>query len=104
VKILFDENVPLPLRDYLSEDEITTVQQLGWSGISNGELVQSAEGKFDILILADKNLRYQQNLSNRRLAFVELPSNRWPLVKALATRIVAAVKAASPGSYTIVEM
>jgi hypothetical protein len=104
MKVIFDENVPAPLRAFLIRHEVTTVQAQGWAGISNGELVQRAEGVFDVLLLADKNLRYQQNLTGRRLALVELPTNRWPLLKALASRITAAVDAASPGSYTIIEL
>jgi hypothetical protein len=71
VRILFDENVPLPLRQFFSDDQIATVQDLGWSGIRNGELLDRAEADFDILLLADKNLRYQQNLEGRSLAIVE---------------------------------
>lgn len=103
MRVLFDENVPLPLRKYFPDDDVATVQEQGWSGITNGELVQLADGRFDGLILMDKNLRYQQNLSQRQLAFVELPTNRWPLVEALAPRVVTAVNAALPGSYTILE-
>ena len=103
VKVLLDENVPLALRGFLTSHEVATVQQLGWSGISNGELVQRADGAFDVLILADKNLRYQQNLAQRRLALVELPTNRWPALQAIAARIAAAVESAAPGTYTILD-
>ena len=104
MRILFDENVPLPLRKFFANDDVATVQEQGWSGITNGELVQLADGNFDVLALADKNLRYQQNLSQRQIAFVELPTNRWPLVEALAPRVVAAINAALPSSYTILEL
>jgi hypothetical protein len=104
VRNLFDENVPLPLRKFFPDDEVATVQEQGWPGITNGELVQLADGNFDVLVLADKNLRYQQNLSQRQIAFLELPTNRWPLVEALAPRVVAAVNAALPSSYTILEL
>lgn len=102
MRILLDENVPFPIRSYFTGDDVTTVQELGWSGVSNGGLLKRAEGQFDVLILADKNLRYQQNLSGRRLALVELPTNRWPRVKLLASRIVAAARSAEPGDYIVV--
>jgi hypothetical protein len=38
------------------------VQQMGWAGVKNGELLRRAEGEFDLFLTADKNLRYQQNL------------------------------------------
>ena len=76
MRILFDENVPAPLRQFFPDDGVVTIQELGWSGIENGELVSRAEADFDVLVLADKNLRYQQNLTGRALALVELPTNR----------------------------
>lgn len=103
MKIIFDENVPLPLQEFLTGHEVTTVQQEGWAGIENGELIRAVDGRFDVLVLADKNLRYQQDLSTRRIALVELPTNRWPVLKLLADQIAAAVNSAAPSSYTVVE-
>ena len=70
---------------------------------SNGELIRRVEGVFDVLLLADKNIRYQQNLSGRRIALVELPTNRWPILRPIIPRIADAVNRAKPGSYTIIE-
>jgi len=39
VTIIFDENVPVPLRQFFAGHEVTTVQLEGWSGIQNGELI-----------------------------------------------------------------
>lgn len=103
MKIIFDENVPLPLRRSFVGHEVTTVQEQGWAGIGNGELVQRVDGRFDVLLLADKNLRYQQNLAGRRVALVELPTNRWPALQPLLGRVIAIVENAAPGSYTRVE-
>jgi predicted nuclease of predicted toxin-antitoxin system len=103
VRILFDENVPAPLRRFFPEDQVATVQELGWSGIENGELVLRAEVEFDVLILADKNLRYQQSLVGRGLALVELPTNRWPVLELLGVQIAGMVHGAGVGSYVIVQ-
>jgi hypothetical protein len=51
------------------------VQDKGWGGIKNGDLLQRAEGQFDLFITSDQNLRYQQNLTNRRIAILELSTN-----------------------------
>ncbi|MGC1272908.1 MAG: hypothetical protein WBC44_04320 [Planctomycetaceae bacterium] len=51
---------------------------------------------------ADKNLRYQQNLSGRTLVIVELPTNRLPVLATMTAEITSAVSSATPGSYTIV--
>lgn len=102
MRIIFDENVPLPLRDFLPGHTVTTVQLEGWAGVENGEILRHVDGVFDVLVLADKNLRYQQNLTTRRIALVELPTNRWPALQALATQIADAVDRAQPSSYTVV--
>jgi hypothetical protein len=103
VKVIFDENVPLPLQQFLAGHTVTTVQQEGWAGIGNGDLIKLVDGKFDVLVLADKNLRYQQDLKQRRIALIELPTNRWPVVKQLADKIAKAIGDATPGAYITVE-
>ena len=102
MKIIFDENIPYPLKQFFPSDEVATVQLQGWAGFKNGELVGLIDQRFDVFLIADKNLRYQQNLSERRIGIVELPTNRWPLLKVMVGRIVTAVHSATPGSYTIV--
>ena len=44
-------------------------------GIKNGDLLQLAEGEFDLFITSDQNIRYQQNLTGRRIAILELSTN-----------------------------
>lgn len=102
MKILLDENIPQPMRRFFADVEVQTVQSMGWAGVKNGELIAKADQEFDVLILADKNLRYQQDLRGRRIALVELPTNRWPLLQGLRDAINEAVLNAQPGSYTIV--
>jgi hypothetical protein len=57
MRLLLDENMPKPLVKALFPHEVKRVQDLNWSGILNGELVAKAEGAFDALLTADKNLR-----------------------------------------------
>ena len=99
MKIVFDENVPWPLRKSLPDHDVTSVQREGFGGMENGELLNQLDGRFDVFILCDKNLRYQQNLSQRIIAIVELPTNRWPVLIDLRAEIVEAVANSSPGSY-----
>lgn len=103
MKVIFDENVPLPLQQFLADHAVTTVQQEGWAGIENGDLLKLVDGKFDVLVLADKNPRYQQNLKQRRVALVERPTNRWSALTRLADKIALAVENSTAGGYTIVE-
>jgi hypothetical protein len=99
VKILFDQNAPRPLSHYLTGHLIVRAAELGWEQLSNGELIASAESQgFDVMITADRNLRYQQNLSGRKLVIVVLPSGRWPAVKLCMSEIVRAVNGAAAGA------
>ena len=73
--------------------------------MENGELLQRAEeAGYDVLLSTDKNIRYQQNLSKRRIALVILGNSQWPLVRLHLDRIVAAVNACTQGSYAEVEI
>lgn len=74
MRILLDECVPWPMHKILRGHSCSTVQSQGWGGIKNGDLLQRAEGKFD-LITSDQNIRYQQNLTGRRIAILELSTN-----------------------------
>jgi len=80
-------------------------KDLGWDMLSNGELLRVAEeARFDIFLTTDKNIRYQQNLAERAIAIVVLGNSRWPVVQRYVDRVVTAVSAATPGSYTEVEI
>jgi len=70
-----------------------------FKGTKNGDLISAAEGQFDVLITADKNLRYQQQLKNRKLAIVELPFNSWNRLCPMTATIQAALNAIQPGQY-----
>lgn len=99
MRVILDENLPKPLKQILPGHSVTTVQEEGLSGTLNGALLARLEGSFDVFLTADKNLRYQQNLVGRQLAIVELPTNRWPLLQPLFSRIAAAVETIVPGAY-----
>jgi hypothetical protein len=68
-------------------------------GYADSDLLAEAErAGFKVLLTADKNMRYQQNLTGRRIALVVLSTPQWPLVR-LHLDIISAVNAATPGSY-----
>ena len=99
MKVILDENLPKPLKGIFSNHSVTTVQEQGLAGTLNGALLARLDGVFDVFITADKNLRYQQNLRERAIAIVELPTNRLALLRPMAHRITAAVDAIRPGEY-----
>lgn len=67
MNVLFDGCVPRPLRGFLVSHIVKTAPELGWGALKNGDLLRVAEEQFDLLLTADQNLRYQQNLNGRRL-------------------------------------
>jgi hypothetical protein len=103
--ILFDHGTPAPLLSFLIGHTVTKTKDLGWDRLSNGELLKAAEeAGYEILVTTDKNIRYQQNLTGRRIALVVLANPRWPVVRRYVQRVVTAVNAASPGTYTEVDI
>lgn len=81
MKILFDENMPKPIKRLLTKYEVLTVRQMGWLGLENGHLLAAAvEAGFDVLLTIDKNMRHQQNMANYEIAVImfDAVSNRTP--------------------------
>lgn len=71
MKILLDECVTRKLKQYLTEFEVKTVVEMGWSGLKNGQLISEAVAeKFDIFLTIDTNLQHQQNMKNLDIAVV----------------------------------
>ena len=104
MKILLDECVPLQVRQALPDHEVTTTQRMGWAGVGNGDLLDAAEqAGFEVLIVADKNLQYQQNLSSRRIAILELWTNHRPTLERHFPETQAAVQRIKTGEYLALE-
>jgi hypothetical protein len=78
---------------------VSTAFEMGWAELSNGELLNVAEASFDVLITTDQNLRYQQNLTGRRVAILVLPTTSWPLLQNRLTEVVAAVNGLRAGEF-----
>src|SRR5258705_10842471 len=102
MKILLDECTPHVLKRLLTGFEVTTVQDLGWAGITNGALLQLAEGNYYVLITTDQNLKYQQNLADRQLAILQLPTNKVPEVIKLAPAVQQALKSIRSGEFVAI--
>ena len=103
--ILLDNDVPRGLARALTDHMVTEARERGWATLKNGALLSVAEeAGFDVLVTADKNIRYQQNLEGRKIAIVVLTQSRWGLVRRMSIEIAAAVNAAIPGSFAEVEI
>lgn len=101
MRVLFDHGTPLPLARVLEEHEVWSAKDQGWDTFSNGALLAAAEAAgFHVLVTTDKNIRYQQNLSGRRIAIVVLLNAQWPVLRHHVERVRDAVYAVTSGSYT----
>jgi hypothetical protein len=104
MKLLLDECIDRRLiKEFIGYD-IKTVPQMGWAGIKNGQLLNLAQAEFDIFITVDRNLSFQQNLSQFDLAVIVLhaSSNRLVDLKPLVPEIIASLSTAMKGQATVI--
>jgi hypothetical protein len=105
MRVLFDHGTPSGIAGALSGHEVTQAIERGWDRISNGELLNLAEAAgFDVLLTTDKRIRYQQNLTSRRIAIVVLRNSTWRIVRLHLDRIATVLAEATPGSYAEVDI
>jgi predicted nuclease of predicted toxin-antitoxin system len=99
MRILIDECAPRALKKHLINQghECRTLQEAGWSGKENGELLSLAEATFDVLVTVDTNLQYQQNLTRRKIAIVQSSSNRLEHLRQHFPALVLALEKIRPG-------
>lgn len=103
LRVLIDESLPRELAVALEGHEVRTVQQEGWSAISNGELLRrAAQSGFQIFLTPDRNLQYQQNISRAGVAVVVLraASNRIEDILPLVPNLLPMFTELKPGTVT----
>lgn len=103
-RVLFDEDVPRQLRRDLQGFDILTAVEIGWSGLKNGELLRKAEARFDVFITADRNLRFQQNLSAFAIGVVVLEGGSTKLedLRPLVSELRRAIETVQPRHVVLV--
>ena len=103
--ILFDHVTPRGIARFLIGHAVNKAKDRGWDRLANGELLAEAErAGYDVLLTADKNMRYQQNLTGRRIAVVVLSTPQWPFERLYPDKIAAAVNTCPPGSFVEVDI
>jgi hypothetical protein len=102
--VLFDQGTPGGIAASLQGHSVKEAKAQGWDLLKNGELLNAEAAGFELLLTTDKNIRFQQNRTKRTIAIVVLGKGRWRLIKPVVGRVVAAVNAAMPGSYTEVDI
>ncbi len=105
MRILFDHDVPAPLRRYLFGHHVDTAREKGWERLDNGDLLDQAEGEnYEVFVTADQSIRYQQNLYGRRIAVLVLLDNLWPNVRQKTTDVQELLDLLQPGEYRELEI
>ncbi len=102
MRVLLDECVDRRLARDLAGHEIVTVQAMGWGGTRNGQLLERAEGSFDVFLTTDQNLSFQQHLPRFTIAVVAIRArtNRLADIRPLVPNILDAIRTAERGKVT----
>ena len=107
MRVLLDEQLPRHLAREIGGHDVSTVQQLGWAGLKNGELLRvAADAGFHVLVTADRNLQFQQNLGQSQLGIILLvaPSNALEDLLPLVPNLRSAIPKSRPGQLLRVEL
>jgi predicted nuclease of predicted toxin-antitoxin system len=107
MRVLLDEQLPRHLAREIGGHDVSTVQQRGWAGLKNGELLRvAADAGFDVLVTADRNLQFQQNLSQSRLGIILLvaSSNALEDLLPLVPSLLATIPKSRPAQLLRVEL
>ena len=98
MRILFDHNTPRLLRRHLVGHDVDAAAERGWAALGNGALLDRAEeAGYEVVITADRNMPYQQNIRSRSFALIILGANRWPLIDPKIEDIRNALDGIRPG-------
>ena len=105
MKILIDECLPRRVKALLKPLDSYTVQDMGWSGRVNGNLIRSAiESGFTLFLTVDKNLQYQNPLKSYDIALIvlDIRRNTYEFVEPLKVQILAAIEQSDTNRLQII--
>jgi hypothetical protein len=104
MRILLDECVNAGIKRAFLNHTVSTVPEMGWSGIKNGKLLALIAGQFDIFLTIDQNIRHQQNLSGLPFAilFVKVPNNMIDSYRPIFDLLGRTVTDLAPGEIKII--
>ena len=98
MRVLLDESLPRPLAQLLVGHDARTVTQMKWTSLGNGALLKEAAGEFDVLLTADQNIEFQQNLDTLPIAVLVLvaESNRLESLEPLVPAVLLTLQVLLP--------
>lgn len=99
MRVLLDENVPRDLKTTLVGHDVVTVQELGWSGALNGELLKRASGTIEAFVTLDRKLEHQHDTSALPFGVVVLRarSSKMQDLAPLVQGLLVALASLQPG-------
>lgn len=100
MRVLLDECVPRPLKQHLGEHEVATVQELGWSGKQNGDLLTLLQSSpIEVFITTDQNIEKQQNLRKVSVGLIVLiaKSNKLSALLPMVAQLREAIRKVARG-------
>ena len=108
MRVLVDECLPRQLTQWLTAAQpartVLTVQDAGWASMKNVLLLRTANGAFDVLVTADKNMHHQQNFVGLSISVLVFPVNRAKLVKAGVTALVQSLARVQLGEKAVMDL
>ncbi len=104
MRVLLDECVTRYLKRDFTGHQVLTIEEAGFKGLKNGQLLQVASGKYDVLVTVDQNLQYQQNLKTLAIAIIVLKAERstYPMLKPLMPQVLETLEKIKPGEMIVV--
>jgi len=105
MNILLDECLPRKLKQLLPGHSCRTVQEAGYTGKTNGELLEIAErAGLDVFLTLDRGIVHQQNLAGRKISLIVLRarSSRLADIKPFVPVLLDLLLKIRPGSVEAV--
>ena len=105
MKLLLDECVTRDIQADFVGHQVHTVEEAGFKGVENGDLLKAAAGSYDVLITVVQNIPYQQNLSALSISILILVAKRnsYVRLKPLIPRALSALDSITPGTVVRIE-
>ena len=105
MRVLLDECLPRKLKNDLPGHDVSTVPEMQWRGLKNGELLRLAQNTFEVFITADQGIRYQQNLRGMNIAVIVLAAqnNQIETLRPLMPRVLAILNTVRRGEMVRIE-
>ena len=105
MRIILDQNFPKRVAGALTGHTVQTAYDMGWATLTNGDLLAAAEtAGFEVMLTADRRIRYQQNLTDRHIALVVVSLNSRTVLLRHLDLVQSAIDRSVPGSYQEVEI